>query len=340
VDGSFSWQQPKSPTSSEILEVLPSPATYRPLYEQIDVLTARLHHEAGVMRSDAPPEQLAELAEAYEHVADFENVGYVLDSAARIDYAGREHDRIAWAIWRARLRCRTGDAAGAADLLTSELAFAESVNARDAIGELVTAMALVDLMGGNVSSALSHLNASFAIARETKSIPAKAHALSAVGVAYVLDGNHREAHSILNRASLLHQRTADRNSLSKVYNNIGVMLHVLGAHTDAIPFVELGLEFGSTSPDLMTMIGSLNNNVRAYEDCYQVGAAHFRDVFAPLVDLLPSVEVDRFGDLTMLPGRERLTASTATYQSDPYVVEPVLLLSMQPTRSLGPRKSL
>lgn len=292
------------------------------------------------MRSDAPPEQLAELAETYEHVADFENVAYVLDAATRMDYAGRGHDQIAWAIWRARLRCRTGDASGAAELLTSELAFAESVKARDAIGELVTALALIDLMRHNVSSALDRLNSSFAIAREIKSVPAKAHALSAVGVAYVLEGNHREAHSILNRASLLHQRTADRNSLSKVYNNIGVMLHVLGAHTDAIPFAELGLEFGSTSPDLMTMIGSLNNNVRVYEECYQTGAAHFRDVFAPLVELLPSVEVDRFGDLTMLPGRERLTPPGATYRSDPYILEPVLLLSMQPTRSLGPRKSV
>lgn len=292
------------------------------------------------MRSDAPPEQLAELAEAYEHVGDFESVAYVLEAVMRLDYDGSEHDRIAWAIWRARLRCRSGDASGGAELLENELAFAEGINARDAIGELLTALALVDLMNGAQSSALNRLNASFVIAREIQSVPAKAHALSGVGAAYTLSGDHREAHAILNRASLLHQRTADRNSLSKVYNNIGVMLHNLGAHTDAIPFVELGLEFGSTSPDLLTMIGSLNNNIRTYEECYQVGAGHFRDAYAPLIDLLPSIDADRFGDLMMLPGRDRLTASGATYRSDPYVVEPVLLLSMQPTRSLGPRRSV
>ncbi len=339
MNAEFSWQQPKSPTSSEILEVLPSPATFRSLYERIDVLTARLHGEAGVMRSDAPSEQLAELAEAYEHVGEFENVAYVLEAAERLGYSGSEHDRIAWAVWRARLRCRSGDPLGGGELLESELAFAEGANARDAVGELLTALALVDLMKGSVSSALDRLDASFAIARETKSVPAKAHALSAVGVAYTLEGDHREAHAILNRASLLHQRSADRNSLSKVYNNIGVMLHVLGAHTEAIPFLELGLEFGSASPDLLTMIGSLNNNVRTYEECYQVGAAHFRDAFAPLVDLLPSGDADRFGDLTMLAARERLTPPEATYRSDPYVIEPVLLLSMQPTRSLGLRRS-
>jgi tetratricopeptide (TPR) repeat protein len=291
------------------------------------------------MRSDAPPEQLAELAEAYEHVGEFENVAYVLDAVARLEYSGIEQDRIAWAIWRARLRCRNGNASAAGELLETELAFADRASARDAVGELLTALALVDLMKGSITSAFGHLDASFAIARETKSVPAKAHALSAVGVAYTLEGDHREAHAILNRASLLHQRSADRNSLSKVYNNIGVMLHVLGAHTEAIPFVELGLEFGSTSPDLLTMIGSLNNNVRTYEECYQIGAAHLREASAPLMELLPSLDADRFGDLTMLPARERLTPSGATYGSDPYIVEPVLLLSMQPTRSLGPRRS-
>jgi hypothetical protein len=35
-----------------------------------------------------------------------------------------------------------------------------------------------------------------------------------------------------------------------------------------------------------------------------------------------------------------LTSPDASYSSDPYVIEPVLLLSMQPTRSLGPRKSV
>jgi hypothetical protein len=54
MDSSFSWQQPKSPTSSEIIEVLPSPATYRPLYEQIDVLNARLVAEPQLMRSAVP----------------------------------------------------------------------------------------------------------------------------------------------------------------------------------------------------------------------------------------------------------------------------------------------
>jgi tetratricopeptide (TPR) repeat protein len=336
---SYSWAQPKSPISSEILGVLPSPATFRSIYEDIDVLTARLHNEAGVIQTDSSPEMLAGLAAAYEHVGQFENVAYVLDAASRMDYTGHEQDQIAWSIWRARLRCRTGDARGALGLLESELAFAEKVKARDAVGELLTALALVDLMIGALPSALARLDAAFSIAREIKSVPAKAHALSAVGVVYLLQGDHREAHAILNRASLLHQRTADRNSLSKVYNNIGVMLHNMGAHTDAIPFVELGLEFGSTSPDLLTVIGSLNNNIRTFEECYQTGASHFRDAFSPLVELLPTQDADRFGDQTMLPSRERLTKGGATYRSDPYIIEPVVLLSMQPTRSLGPRSS-
>src|SRR5258707_2260907 len=91
MNAEFSWQQPKSPTSSEILEVLPSPATFRSLYERIDVLTARLHGEAGGIRSDAPSEQLAELAEAYQHAGEFENVAYVLEAAERLGYSGRRH---------------------------------------------------------------------------------------------------------------------------------------------------------------------------------------------------------------------------------------------------------
>ncbi len=287
------------------------------------------------MKSDAQPHDLADLAEAYEHLGRYEDVVYVLDTATRIEYPGSDYDRIAWAIWRARIRCRTGDAAEGKSVLEKELAYAESIRARDATGELLTALALVDLMEGHISSAFTRLDASFSIGREIKSAPAKAHALSAVGIAYTLQEDYREAWSIFNRASLLHQRTGDRNSLSKVYNNIGVMLYTRDAHTESIPFVELGLEFGGASPDIFTVIGSLNNNIRVYEDCYQIGAGHFREAFVPLLELLPDPSVDRFGDSTMLPARDRLTAGGATYKANPFIREAVLLLSMQPTRYLG-----
>jgi hypothetical protein len=158
-----------------------------------------------------------------------------------------------------------------------------------------------------------------------------------VGVAYALRGNSElEAIDLLNRAALLHQRTGDRNSLAKVYNNIGAVLYSKGVFVDAIPYLELGLDFGAASPDLLTVINSLSNNIRAYELHYQQDAGPLRQALLPLVEYLPELDTPRLGDKTILPIGTVMTAADATYRTGEVLREAVLFLSLQPTRSLGP----
>jgi hypothetical protein len=81
----FSWEKAKSPRSTEILDVIPSQSTFRALEDRANVLARELHSEAGVMKTDAPADQLAELAEAYEHLGRLDDLDYVLAIAARKD---------------------------------------------------------------------------------------------------------------------------------------------------------------------------------------------------------------------------------------------------------------
>ena len=189
------------------------------------------------MMPDALPEDLAQLAEAYEHLGRLDDVEYVLSATAHHEVISNDH-RVVWTIWRARLRCRQGDSAGAERLLTAELVTAEERDEIEAVSELQTALALVDFAHGRVDSAFDRLDLAFGKARDIKSTPAKAHALSAVGVGYTLRSDYTEAVDILQRASLLHQRTGDRNALAKVYNNIGVNFLVRECEHVAIPYLE------------------------------------------------------------------------------------------------------
>jgi hypothetical protein len=139
--------------------------------------------------------------------------------------------------------------------------------------------------------------------------------------------DHRRARDLANRGALLYQRTRDVESLGKAYNLVGVSYFADGGRfADAIPFLEIGLEFVASEADLAYVISLLSNNARAYESFYSEPATTFRAPMPGFVATVHSDPVIRLADLTLMRVGWKTTPAIATLQSDPVIAEPVVLL--------------
>jgi tetratricopeptide (TPR) repeat protein len=227
----------------------------------------------------------------------------------------------------AAMLSRVGDEQGAREGIAGALRRAESVEDSTLICLAYTQAAEIDIASGEFLTALSGLHVAFGLGRAKRLTSPKAHALAAVGCAYVF--NDREALTLLGRAQLLHERVGDSIGLGKVYNNFGVIHHVQGRLVNAIPFYERALDLLSAGGDLVTLLGVLNNNVRAFEMHYMDGpASHFRDAMESLSSALEEPGLTRFGDMTVLTKPAGRPPADAVFADTLFAADPVIL---QPT---------
>jgi tetratricopeptide (TPR) repeat protein len=304
----YSWNAAKNPRSPEVLAEVPGKEAF-----------------AGVRASLAEfegPERVEELSAAYEALGELARAN---DVAAPGPQTAGDESRLTGR--QIRLLLRLGRRDDAKDAIVQCLARAERRERRADIADLLVMTAVLDLAARDSEAALSRLSTAFSMARGISSTSGKAHALSSVGLAYAIAGQQDAATAALHRAALVYQRRADVSALGRVYNNIGAVYHIQGRFVEAIPYLELGLEFLSASPDLLLLLNSLNNNVRAFEQHYMERAADFRSTFDSLIPLVPS-DTPRLGDLTVIPVGTMTTSQVATFSSDPYLAEVVLFAAV------------
>ena len=153
---------------------------------------------------------------------------------------------------------------------------------------------------GGFAQAFALLDQIFDQARETGRTSIKAHAMTLVGCVYAATGSLMEARDAFSRAVLLHQRAGDAEAVGKVYNNIGACHYLDDANfVDAIPFLELGLDFVSGRADALVVLNVLSNNIRAFEELYQQRAGVMREHADELARCIPE-GMRRLSDLSAL----------------------------------------
>jgi tetratricopeptide (TPR) repeat protein len=229
----------------------------------------------------------------------------------------------------ARLHARFGDIASARSVLTQVGAEARRTENWETLSFSLVGLASIAVTERDGDGPFELLDEAFRVARAERSASAKGHALACVGVGLLLEDRHERARDMFGRAALLYQRAKDVESLGKTYNNLGVSYYLdRGRFADAIPYLELGLEFLGVEADLGYVMNSLSNNARAFESYYIEPAVMFRKPVPALLGVLENRLVPRLGDATVMPVGPLSTAEGATFFENPIVVEPVLYLAL------------
>jgi tetratricopeptide (TPR) repeat protein len=325
----FSWDTAKDPTASDAVQSIPTPSRYLQLREEASAAAA-----AAALAERTDERRLARcliaLSDCHERLADLQQARATASRAlAHAEMTGDQQAAADAQLREARLHCRLGDPVAGEEVLEAGLALIEADSDIAMSTFLLTSLATVHLSGGQISSALALLDRAFTLARAAGCTSGKGHALTAVGVVYTTQGDFGRAREILARASLLHQRAGDLDALGRTYNNIGVAYHRdEGNFVQAIPFLELGLEFTAVRADLLVVINSLSNNVRAYEDLHGEAAMQFRPHMASLINELPDPEMGRLSDQTLRAIEMVTTPGSAQYSRDPFIAEPVAFAPM------------
>lgn len=220
---------------------------------------------------------------------------------------------------------RQGDVAEARQALTFGVGCAEEAKDQEALCLAWIGIALCDIAMGRSDSALNLLDQAFACGREQKLTAPKGYALAAVGCLYLVEERDGAA-VLLSRAQLLHERAGDRLSTGRTYNNLGVYHFAQGRYVDAIPYFERALDLMNVTSDLMTLLNVLNSTVRAHELCYLERAGDLRDKMEAFASLLPQEHARRYGDLTAIPWPPRAETPDATFATDLFIAEAMILL--------------
>ena len=87
----------------------------------------------------------------------------------------------------------------------------------------------------------------------------------------------------------------------------------------AIPSLELGLDFGAARSDLWLLLNLLSNNAKAYETFYLEGADHFRRPLATLASQIPNTKAPRLLDRTCVATGALLHEPGMSFVTDPVI---------------------
>jgi hypothetical protein len=90
---------------------------------------------------------------------------------------------------------------------------------------------------------------------------------------------------------------------------------------------------------LLVVLSSLNNNVCAFEKYYLESGRAWRDVAAPLLEMLPAAQSRDLADYTTCSAAPS-SSVRARYPDQPFIAEPVLFVSIPswlPPDVLAPR---
>jgi hypothetical protein len=319
------WDEPKDFRLPLGIEHVPTPSRYEQLRSEVGKLGADAAASVGSPRERS--HWLGELAERYERLAEFDCAIAATSEALELlaDETGMEDASDYIHLLHARLHCRSGRLDESRETLQSRLNRADADRDGQSASTILTCLATVDLARSDRSSALDCLNRAFGLARTTGFTSGKGQALSGAGALYVLAGDYDYARRLLHRAALLHQRCGDVNSLGKTYNNIGTAFFGdEGNYVDAIPFLELGLDFTCVDADLIATLNTLSNNATAFLHQYQEEPSDpFRGRIEALVTSLPDPGIDRLADRTVIPRSD--VRRQAAFRDRPVVTDSVLL---------------
>jgi tetratricopeptide (TPR) repeat protein len=328
----YSWDAPKESAHSDVLRRLdPQEFASRAAHDLrlSDDLVVRADSDAAqvqalIARSDAA-QLTGDVVSAYRSA---------VEAVVRAEHAGDAQLLGDARINQATHAMRGDHLSDAIEVLSIAAASAEHAGDHPLLCVAWIHRATCHLAAGETDTALSLLDKAFALGRDHGLTGSKGHALAAAGCAYLAAGN-AGATAILNRAQLLHERAGDRRSLGRTYNNIGVVHYGEGRFVDAIPYLERALDLVNVTGDVLTILNTINSNVRAYEQAYLERASEFRDKMEAFAPLLHDRELSRFGDLTALPWAARAAPADqkVSFATDLFVAEPMVLLPIPTSRT-------
>lgn len=328
---SHSWDLPKDSLSREALTGLDRVAFKARVDADLDSIQEVLADSESDGTVSRRVAALQALAAARQRTGDFE--GSRRATMQAVGFAeGTTDERLIGAVYLSAgiAAVRMGDKSEAINAFSEALAHAERARDSSLISLTLTQLAAIDIAAHNLDNALSLLDRAFALGRQENLTAVKGYALATVGCAYVFGRRDDDAVAILNRAQLLHERARDVASLGRTYNNFGVLHYINGRFVNAIPYFERALDLLEDVSDAVTLLGVLNNNVRAFELQYLERAGHFREKMEDFSGILSDPDLPRFDDLTALAISSIEQEQDATFASSLFVDGPVVFFPTPP----------
>jgi tetratricopeptide (TPR) repeat protein len=322
----YSWDAPKDPINSEVLEHLPDTRSYARLRTEVSALTAAVAEDEPVQGNQRDRDWIS-LSDTQERLGRFEAAAASARSLGERQGGSRPELTAEASVRLARLHVRRGDWTTARGILCQRLEIAEHDGDGPSLSRLLTGLAAIEISREELVEALRLLDRAFAVARSSRSTFEKGQALAMAGAVFAIQRDFIRARGILSRAALLHQRCRDLESLGRTYNNIGVTFHMESRFTEAIPYVELGLSFVSARADLLVVLNCLNNNIRVFEDLELAGAHQYRGPMRALVTELPNRRIGRMTDRTFVPlAYHDVERTPASFGDEPFISHVVICM--------------
>jgi tetratricopeptide (TPR) repeat protein len=331
----YSWEAPKESTRADVLANLDASAFRRRAATELQDAETRLK---GANDALARVEAMIALADALQLVGDLDRAYSV--AAEAVMTAEERPDSRAFGLARiSSTTCamRSGDLDTARELVSVTIAAAEQAGEPEILGMAQVQLATCEIASGNADDALGVLDAAFATGREHGLTTIKGYALAAVGCCYVLDRTTLATLPILSRAQLLHERVPDLRSLARTYNNLGALYYKDGRFVDGIPYFERALDLLMGVGDIVTILNSINNAVRATELYSFDRAGELRDKMEEFAGVLAAPQQGRFQDqasMALAAAVER-SGPEPTFESMLFVEAPILLLPVPDPRRSG-----